>query len=222
MRDINQLLGILLGSGAGGGFAGGLAGGLASNLLTTKSGRKLGKKTLQVGSVAAVGALAYAAYQRYANGSQKVGSEAALTAAAHIQAAPEGSAFLPPEGDVAGRNDLALTLVRAMIAAARSDGRLDAQESQSIFQRIESLALAPEDQALLVAEMGHPVDMDAIVKSATSPEIAAEIYLASLLAVEVDTPAEKSYLAMLAARLNLAPALVAELQRQVEAHRDAD
>ena len=220
MNDINQVLGKLLGSGAAGGFAGGLAGGLASNLLTTKSGRKLGKKTLKMGGIAAVGALAYAAYQRYSSGSQTPDSSAAAAEAA-IPPAPPGSAFLPAENDVAGQNNLALTLVRAMIAAARSDGRLDAQESQAIFQRIESLGLSPDEQALLVGEMGRPVDMDAIVQSATCPEVAAEIYLASLLAVDVDTPAEKSYLAMLAARLGLAPELVAELHRQVEAQRDA-
>ncbi len=219
MNDINNVLGKLLGSGAAGGFAGGLAGGLASNLLTTKSGRKLGKKTLKMGGIAAVGALAYAAYQRYGSSSPNTASEAAPTAGTQLQPAPAGSAFLPAKDDTAGQEKLALTLVRAMIAAARSDGRLDAQESQAIFQRIESLGLAPEDQALLVAEMGHPVDMDAIVNSATSPEIAAEVYLASLLAVDVDTPAEKSYLAMLAARLNLAPDLVAELHRQVEAQQ---
>ena len=107
-----------------------------------------------------------------------------------------------------------------MIAAARSDGRLDAQESQVIFQRIESLGMDPENQALLVAEMGRPVDMDAIVNSADSPEVAAEIYLASRLAIDVDTAAEKSYLAMLAARLNLPSELVAELHRQVEMQTD--
>ena len=110
-----------------------------------------------------------------------------------------------------------MTLVRAMIAAARSDGRLDAQESQAIYQRIESLGLDPENQALLVAEMGRPVDMDAIVDSASSPEVAAEIYIASLLAIDVDTAAEKSYLAMLAARLNIPPELATELRRQVAA-----
>ena len=221
MSDINQVLGKLMGSGAAGGFAGGLAGGLASNLITTKSGRKIGKKTLQMGGIAAVGALAYAAYQRYSSGDQKYNSIGAASPQADIPPAPKGSAFLPAENDVAGQENLALVLVRAMIAAARSDGRLDAQESQAIFQRIESLGLAPEEQALLLAEMGRPVDMDAIVNSATCPETAAEIYLASLLAVDVDTPAEKSYLAMLAARLNLAPELVAELHRQVEAQQEA-
>ncbi len=217
MADVNQVLGKLMGSGAAGGFAGGLAGGLASNLLTTKSGRKLGKKTLQMGGMAAVGALAYAAYQRYTgSGAQQAGTATAPPEAS-IAPAPEGSAFLPARNDTAGQEALGLTLVRAMIAAARSDGRLDAQESQTIFQRIEALGLSADDQALLVAEMGQPVDMDAIVSSANSPEIAAEIYIASLLAVDVDTAAEKSYLAMLAARLKLAPELVAELHRQVEA-----
>jgi uncharacterized membrane protein YebE (DUF533 family) len=79
--------------------------------------------------------------------------------------------------------------------------------------------LDPESQNLLVKEMGHPVDIDAIVNSATSPEIAAEIYAASLLAVEVDSAAEKAYLGMLAARLELPAQLVAELERQVETQK---
>ena len=77
-----------------------------------------------------------------------------------------------------------------MIASARSDGRLDGKESQAIFERIESLPLAPDDKSLLIEEMGHPVDMDAIVNSAKTPEIAAEVYIASIMAIDVDTVAE--------------------------------
>ena len=216
MADMNKLLGQLLGSGAAGGFAGGMAGGLAGNLLTSKSGRKMGKKALKMGGIAAVGALAYAAYQRYSTGKGPDSGQLPQTAEADLVPAPEGSAFLPSKSDTAGQATLGLTLVRAMIAAARSDGRLDAQESQAIYQRIESLGLDPESQALLVAEMGRPVDLDAIIDSASSPEVAAEIYIASLLAIDVDTPAEQSYLNMLAARLNIPPDLAAELRRQVE------
>ncbi|MGD1969928.1 MAG: tellurite resistance TerB family protein [Desulfobacterales bacterium] len=222
MTDMNKLLGQLLGSGAAGGFAGGLAGGLASNLLTSKSGRKMGKKALKMGGIAAVGALAYAAYQRYSTGKGTTDGALSQPAEAELVPAPEGSAFMPAKNNPAGQEALGLTLVRAMIAAARADGRLDAQESRTIYQRIESLGLDPEDQALLVAEMGHPVDMDAIVNSATSPEVAAEIYVASLLAIDVDTADEKSYLAMLAARLKLPPKLVTELNRQVETQTTLD
>ena len=222
MADMNKLLGQLLGSGAAGGFAGGLAGGLASNLLTSKSGRKMGKKALKMGGIVAVGALAYAAYQRYSTGKDTADSALSPAAEAELAPAPDGSTFMPPKSDPAGREALGLILVRTMTAAARADGRLDAQESQTIFQRIEALGLDAADQNLLVAEMGRPVDVDAIVNSAASPEVAAEIYLASRLAIDVDTPAEKSYLAMLAARLKLPPELVVELNRQVETQVNAD
>jgi len=216
MADMNKLLGQLLGSGAAGGFAGGLAGGLTSSMLTSKSGRKMGKKALKMGGIAAVGALAYAAYQRYSTGKGTAPDALPETGKAALSPVPEGTAFLPPQNDSAAQEALGLILVRAMIAASRADGRLDAQESQAIFQR------DPEDQALLVAEMGRPVDMDTIVNSADSPEVAAEIYLASLLAIDVDTAAEKSYLSMLAARLNLPPELVTELNRQVETQTAPD
>lgn len=219
MADMNKLLGQLLGSGAASGFAGGLAGGLASSMLTSKSGRKLGKNALKLGGVAAVGALAYTAYQRYSTtqgDSSAMPSDDSVTA---ITPAPQGSAFMPEGNNQAANEALGLTLVRAMIAVARADGRLDAQESQAIFQKIETLGLHSESQALLVQEMGHPVDVDAIVNSVGSPEIAAEIYVASLLGVEVDNAAEKAYLAMLAARLRLPPDLVTELERQVEAQK---
>jgi uncharacterized membrane protein YebE (DUF533 family) len=222
MIDMNKLLGQLLGSGAAGGFAGGLAGGLASNMMSGKKGRKLGGKALKLGGLAAVGALAYTAYQRYNQQNSPSSPSPQLsqaTAPVDLTPAPAGSAFMPKENDDAAKEKLGLILVRAMIAVARADGRLDTQESQTIFEKIQSLGLDPESQNLLVKEMGHPVDMDAIVNSATSPEIAAEIYATSLLAVEVDSAAEKAYLAMLAARLGLPAQLVVEIERQVEVQK---
>lgn len=221
MADINKLLGQLMGSGAAGGFAGGLAGGLASNLLTTKKGRKLGKEALKMGGIAAVGAMAYGAFQKYNSSQSTPPPPVENQTPPPLPPAPEGSSFIPAQNDSTGIQNLGLTLIRAMIAAARSDGRLDAQESQAIFQRMEALELQPEQRDLLIQEMGQPVDMDAIVQSATSPEIAAEIYLASLLAIDVDTVEEQSYLGMLAARLRLPQELVQELHAQVESHSES-
>jgi uncharacterized membrane protein YebE (DUF533 family) len=118
MVDMNKLLGQLLGSGAAGGFAGGLA----SGMLTSKSGRKLGKETLKMGGIAAVGALAYAAYQRYSSGKGTSPDALPETAGAVLSPAPEGSGFLSPKSDTAGRDALGLILVRAMIAAATRVG----------------------------------------------------------------------------------------------------
>lgn len=221
MVDVNKLLGSFLSSGAATGFAGGLAGGMASKMISGKSVKKMGSSALKLGGVAAVGALAYTAYKRYNDSQGNNQASAPVTAPSVVtetlSEAPAGSAFLPAPNDQAATDALGLILVRAMIAVARADGRLDAQESQAIFQRIESLGLDSESQNLLVQEMGHPVDMDAIISSASCPEMAAEIYIASLLAVDVDTVAEKSYLAMLASRLQLPPKLVTELENQVNA-----
>jgi uncharacterized membrane protein YebE (DUF533 family) len=216
MADINKLLGQLLSSGAAGGFAGGLAGGLASSMLTSKKGRKLGKSAVKMGGIAAVGALAYGAYQRYNSSKNQLAGVSEQATVGPLQSPPENSAFLPAQNDTTAQEELGLILVRAMIASARSDGKLDAKESQAIFERIESLPLDPDDRSLLIEEMGRPVDMDAIVNSAKTPEVAAEIYIASIMAIDVDTAAEQSYLRMLAARLKLPQDLVTELHRQVE------
>jgi uncharacterized membrane protein YebE (DUF533 family) len=214
MVDMNNILGSLLGSGAVGGFAGGLAGGLAANALTSKQGRKLGVTALKVGGVAAVGALAYAAYQRYSASRDQQQTAPQPTVGTQLAPPPQGSGFIPAPAD---QGTLGLTLVRAMIAAARADGTMDSAESQAIFGRIEQLGLSPDEQRALVAEMNRPVDMDELVRAATRPEIAAEIYLASLFAIDLDTPAEQGYLSMLAARLQLPQELVSELHRQAQA-----
>ena len=191
MVDVNKHLGQFLDGRKVSGFESGMMGGLVS-----KSGRKMGKSTLNLAGMAAVCALAYTAYQRFSN----AGSDTAATpvpakndSVNKILLAQSGSAFLPEQSDQSANEALGLTLVWAMIAVVRADGRLDAQESQAIFQKINSLGLDSESQNLLVQEMGHPVD--------------------------VDNSAEKAYLAMLAARLQLPPALVTELEAQVEAQK---
>jgi uncharacterized membrane protein YebE (DUF533 family) len=159
MADINKLLGQLMGSGVAGGFTGGLAGGLASNMLTSKKGRKLGKKTLKMGGIAAVGAMAYGAFQKYNSSQSATLPTVEQQTMPPLPPAPEASPFLPAHNDSTGLQNLSLTLVRAMIAAARSDGRLDGQESQAIFQRMEALDLQAEERDFLIQEMGKPVDM---------------------------------------------------------------
>ncbi|MCC6695182.1 MAG: tellurite resistance TerB family protein [Candidatus Hydrogenedentes bacterium] len=219
MTDFNKILNQLLESGAASSFTGGLAGGLAGSMLAGKSGRKLGKKALKLGGMAAIAALAYTAYKKYSGGGASLPSSG--SSPQPLLYAPEGSSFMPPPDNTSARADLSQTLVRAMIAAARADKKLDSEESQAIFGRIDSLDVSPEEKSALIEEMNHPVDMDDIVRASTSPEVAAEIYTASLLAIDVDHPAESSYLSMLAARLKMPRELVEELHRQVEGQQEA-
>jgi uncharacterized membrane protein YebE (DUF533 family) len=53
-----------------------------------------------------------------------------------------------------------------------------------------------------------------VASAATTPELAAEIYLASVLVVDETTTMERAYLDELARRLNLAPALKLDLERR--------
>ena len=82
---------------------------------------------------------------------------------------------------------------------------------------MDRLSLSPEDKAVVMDELQAKLDIDAVAEAASSPEEAAEIYAASLLAIDVDNAAERGYLAMLAVRLQLDDALVAHLQQNVAA-----
>jgi uncharacterized membrane protein YebE (DUF533 family) len=108
-------------------------------------------------------------------------------------------------------------MIRAMIAAAQADGRLDGAERSAIAERIAGLDLSAADRRELLAEIERPVGLDALVAEATSPERALEIYTAARLAVEVDTPAERAWFDLLAARLGLAPELVDAIGLQLAA-----
>jgi len=177
------------------------AAGLAAGMLL--SGGKLGKlvgSTAKVGAVAAIGSLAWQAWQNY----QK-----------NQPGAPSSSqdAFVPPPQASYQTEELGKTLVRAMIAAAKADGQIDAEEKDRIFKRLETMQLTAEEKAFVFDELSSPLDIDAVVARADTPEHAAEIYAASLVAMVPDTPTERAYLETLSTRLNLAPALVAEIHR---------
>ncbi len=204
-------------SGAGGGV---VAGGLAALLLGSKTGRKIGGEALKLGGMAAVGALAYKAYNDWQGG--KTAARASAPASAPAQASPvpmlpppSGTPF-NPSGETDQQN-LARALLRAMIAAAKADGHVDAQEQARVFAEMDKLSLSADDKAFVMDELRAKLDVDAVAAAATSPEMAAEIYAASLMAVHVDNAAERGYLAMLAARLKLDEGLVAHLEQNVAA-----
>jgi uncharacterized membrane protein YebE (DUF533 family) len=79
------------------------------------------------------------------------------------------------------------------------------------------LGLGEAERAELYAEIERPVTIEEVVASARTPAQAAELYTASLCATGADTPAERGYLALLAARLGLDDALVVSIEREVGA-----
>lgn len=203
-----------LGGNLGGIGGGAIAGGLAALLLGSKGGRKLAGNALAYGGMAVLGALAYRAYQNYQAGKSPAETASAASAGVPALPPPQGTAF-NPSGEAA-QQTLAKSLLRAMIAAAKADGHIDAKEQAQIFAQMDQLALTAEEKAFVIDELRAPLDVDAVAGSAKSPEEAAEIYAASLLAIDLDNAAERGYLGMLAARLKLDENLVAHLHATIE------
>lgn len=118
------------------------------------------------------------------------------------------------EVTAAGRESDAAHLIRAMIAAANADGLIDAEERSTILEHALEAGLDPAAQKFLMAELKAPATLEQIV-AVTRPELRMETYAAALIAISVDTDAERSYLARLAQALGLDSAEVERVQQQV-------
>ena len=179
------------------------AAGLAAGMLLSGGGLgKLAGNAVKLGAVAAVGGLAYSAWQNHQKNQQGAPAQA-----------PTQDAFIPAASDSRGREELGKSLVRAMISAAKADGRIDADEKEAIFGKLETMNLSSEEKAWVFDELSSPLDINAVVARADTPEHATEIYAASLVAITADTAAERAYLDALASKLKLDPALVAEIHK---------
>lgn len=195
-------------------LTGGLAGGLAGLIL----GRGFGGDLLKYGGMAVIGGLAYKAWRDYQESQRTGHAPAGGYSAADFRPPPADSPFAPANAPQ-GAASLAETLIVAMIAAAKADGHIDAEERGRIYQRLEEGGLQPEEVAFLQRELTEPVDVERIVAGARNKEEAVEIYAASLMAIRSDTPQERAYLATLAGRLRLEPGLVESIEKTVEAVR---
>ncbi|GAA6154336.1 tellurite resistance TerB family protein [Pseudoteredinibacter isoporae] len=209
-----------LGKNSGGLASGAVAGGLAGYLLGSKKGRKMAKKAAKYGGMALVAGLAYKAYNNWqtqkqapAGGHPQAAPQAAQ-ATEEVPALPQNSPFALPDQSQ-GQQDFSAMLISAMIAAAKADGQIDGAEHQAIFAKIDELGLDIEAKAFVLDQLNKPLDIDSLVASASNKEQAVELYLASLMAIDVDTAAEQAYMNMLAARLQLEPELVAQIHQAV-------
>jgi len=187
------------------------SGALAALLLGTGVGRGLTTSALQLGGLAAIAGLGYQAYKNYQQGNQP-GTGQAPTEPSQLPPPGESRFHLDPN---AADPDFALTLVRAMIAAAAADGTIDADERHRITGKLGEAGVGTEAQTFIDNEMAKPVGLEHLVAAAQSEEQKVEIYTASRLAVEADTRAERGYLDLLAGRLGLPDALVEHIEATV-------
>src|ERR1700712_13216 len=151
-------------------------------LFPTRAGRKLPGNVAALGGLAAIAGLGYQAYQNYQAGQSP---QPTPSSPPQFVAPPANSGFSTTPA-LAG-DDFALSLVRAMIAAARADGNIDDEERQRIFGKFREAGIDGEAGAFLEKELAAPVDLDSILASARTEEQRVQIYTASHLAVHPET-----------------------------------
>lgn len=188
-------------------------GALAAVLLGTGAGRSITGSALKIGGVAAVAGLAYKAYQNYQDG-QKPDNAPAQSAEQVVLAPPTNSDFAP-EAAPQGADEFTLSLVKAMIAAARADGHIDDEERGRIADKLSMGGYDEDAQSFIRAELSKPVDIDTLVASAKTEAQRVELYTASRLAIDPQTRAERGYLDMLAGRLSLPDPLVDHIEATI-------
>ena len=216
-----------LGGVAGGLAAGGLLGVLLGNKKARKKVGKLAGGVVGYGGAAALGALAYRAYQNWQT-NQPVPEAPAPAQAQQGTSVPQTGApagYLPPPPpsdskfnvEAAPAKDgkpFELALVLAMISAANADGHIDTEEQTQIFERVGELPLDAEDKGFVFDALSKPPSLQDIADLAEGTEQAAELYLASRLAIDPDHPMEQAYLEALGSRLGLPGELVEHLNGQ--------
>ncbi|QKX15586.1 tellurite resistance TerB family protein [Microbulbifer sp. YPW1] len=105
-------------------------------------------------------------------------------------------------------------MLKAMIAAAQADGRIDEAEQRNILQaldgQLEASALDAFRQFLT-----QPVSMDYVVSAAHDPATAFNLYLVSAMTINPDNAQEKQYLETLAEKLGISEQAAHAVEQQL-------
>jgi len=184
--------------------AGGAMGGLGGLLLGTRTGRSIAGSAVKLGALAMIGGLAYKAFQNYQTG------KPLIAAPAPAEAAPAGSGFEP----AAITNESATLYIKAMVAAAAADGRVDAAEQQKLIGALKQAGLDKEAEQFLANEFNNPATPAQLADAVTSPEEAVQVYTAARIAVEPDDAGEKVFLKQLADALGIDAKLAGHIEAQ--------
>jgi len=158
-----------------------------------------------IGALVALGAAGVAA-----------ATQRASTTAAPTPPTPARPVPPPPAPSQARPSDReALLVVRAMIAAANADHHIDDDERRSILAKFDALGLGDDERRFVHHELEQPITIAALAREvAGNATLSRQVYLASLLATDVDTEAERQYFARLAQALAMPPSEVRELEER--------
>jgi uncharacterized membrane protein YebE (DUF533 family) len=104
-------------------------------------------------------------------------------------------------------------VLKGMINAAKSDGQISPDEMQRIVGKLQESGADQGMQQWVMQQMQAPLNVRAFAAEIPNQEVAAQVYAASLLAVDVDTDAEKQYLQQFSQAVGLHPLVVGQIHQ---------
>lgn len=104
-------------------------------------------------------------------------------------------------------------ILLAMIDAAKSDGQVDADELNKIMKKLQDSGIGQEGVNYVINKLNSPMETTKILAAVRNrPDLAAQVYAASLMAIEVDTDAERNYLDKLAKGMGLTADVIGSIE----------
>ena len=204
---LGGLLGGLMGggsSGAGGGLGGALGGALGGSGGTGGGGlgnlgALLGGKGGAAGGAAGgLGGLLESIGGNRSNSPNPSHEPSRGSLGGLLNSALQGEQVPEPDDS---QEALAKVMIQAMIGAAKADGEIDQDERQKIVSHLGD-DITEEERQFVISEMQSPLDLDGLVASV--PKGAeAQVYMMSLMGIELDTQEEARYLDSLRQKLDL-------------------
>ncbi|MBQ7666137.1 MAG: tellurite resistance TerB family protein [Synergistaceae bacterium] len=200
---IQDLLGSLMGAGqsvkervGGDNLAAGGIGALLGALMG--GSRSTTMNSLGGGMMGLLGMMAYKALKNTMGGSSSSGSST--------------QTYTPPTPQQQASD--AEIILLAMIDAAKADGQVDADEFNKIMNSLKSSGVGQDGVNYVLQKLQGPMETAKIVNAVKGrPDLAAQVYSASLMAIEVDTDAERNYLSKLASAMGLNSQVIQNIEQ---------
>lgn len=109
----------------------------------------------------------------------------------------------------------ALLMLRAMIAAAKADGAIDAEERGRIAAQLDGAGLSAKARDAVLADFDKPLPPAALAKLASDPMLAAQLYAAAVVGAGEIAAAERAWLDEFGKALKLDRAAAAAIEARL-------
>lgn len=118
----------------------------------------------------------------------------------------------PEVAPTAEQNAVAGLMLRAMIQAAKADGKIDEAEKERLLGQLGDLD--DEDRAFIREQMAAPVDAQALAREVPKG-LEAQVYMMSLMAIDFDNRTEAEYLDSLAQAMGMDKQMANQIHQHV-------